>query len=155
MQMQYTEAAISILFLWLFLRLGLIPTVVLVVAVAVMILVPEEEENQLPQPPIHTEVLPMVDLDSHHNTEVGRLALVVVVVVPRLALVLVVVVPRLALVLVDTHTDPADLHMHEEEDMVDGDGIVAVAGILPPVDSLRHRHHPNILEVAAEADNGT
>ena len=113
-----------------------------------MILVPEEEEKQLlpelPEPSIHTEVLPMVDLDSHH-TEVGRLALLVVV-----------VVPCLALVLVDTHTDPADLHMHEEEDMVDGDGIVAVAGILPPVDSLRHRrHHPNILEVAAEADNGT
>ena len=95
----------------------------------------------------------MVDLDSHH-TEVGRLALVVVVVVPRLALVLVVVVPRLALVLVDnTHTDPADLHMHEEEeDTVDG--IVAVADILPPVEDI-HRHHPNILEVAAEADNDT
>ena len=57
----------------------------------------------------------MVDLDSHH-TEVERLGLLVVVVVPRLALVLVVVVPRLALVLVDTHTDPADLHMHEEEE---------------------------------------
>ena len=95
----------------------------------------------------------MVDLDSHHNTEVGRLALVVVVVVPRLALVLVVVVPRLALVLVDTHTDPADLHMHEEEeDTVDG--IVAVADILPPVEDS-HLHHPNILEVAAEADNDT
>ena len=118
-----------------------------------MILVPEEEEKQLPEPPIHTEVLPMVDLDSHH-TEVGRLALVVVVVVPRLALVLVVVVPRLALVLVDTHTDPADLHMHEEEeDTVDG---MAVTGILPLVDSHHHRHrHPNILEVVEEADNGT
>ena len=34
---QYTEAAISIL--WLFLRLGLIPTVVLVVAVAVAVAV--------------------------------------------------------------------------------------------------------------------
>ena len=106
-----------------------------------MILVPEEEEKQLPEPPIHTEVLPMVDLDSHH-TEVGRLALVVVV-----------VVPRLALVLVDTHTDPADLHMHEEEeDTVVG--IVAVADILPSVEDS-HRHHPNILEVAAEADNDT
>ena len=94
----------------------------------------------------------MVDLDSHH-TEVERLGLLVVVVVPRLALVLVVVVPRLALVLVDTHTDPADLHMHEEEeDTVDG--IVAVADILPPVEDS-HRHHPNILEVAAEADNDT
>ena len=96
----------------------------------------------------------MVDnLDSHH-TEVGRALLVVVaVVVPRLVVVAVVAVPRLALVLVDTHTDPADLHMHEEEeDTVDG-----MAGILPPVDSLRHRHrhHSNILEVAAEADNGT
>ena len=94
----------------------------------------------------------MVDLDSHH-TEVGRaLFVVVAVVVPRLV---VVAVPRLALVLVDTHTDPAGLHMHEEEeDTADG---MAVAGILPPVDSLRHRHrhHSNILEVAAEADNGT
>jgi hypothetical protein len=121
-----------------------------------MLLVPEEEEKQLPaEPPIHTEVLPMVDdLDSHH-TEVGRV--VVAVVVPRLVVVAVVavVVPRLALVLVDTHTDPAGLHMHEEEeDTADG---MAVAGILPPVDSLRHRHrhHSNILEVAAEADNGT
>ena len=96
----------------------------------------------------------MVDnLDSHH-TEVGRALLVVVaVVVPRLVVVAVVavVVPRLALVLVDTHTDPAGLHMHEEEeDTADG-----MAGILPPVDSLRHRHHPNILEVVEEADNGT
>ena len=101
-----------------------------------MLLVPEEEQ-------IHTEVLPMVDnLDSHH-TEVGRALLVVVaVVVPRLVVVAVVavVVPRLALVLVDTHTDPAGLHMHEEEeDMVDGMA-VAVAGILPLEDSL-HRHH--------------
>ena len=94
----------------------------------------------------------MVDLDSHH-TEVGRLALLVVVVVPRLVLLVVGVVPRLALVLVDTHTDPADLRMHEEEeDTVDG--IVAVAGILRPVEDS-HRHHPNILEVAAEADNDT
>ena len=82
--------------------------------------------------------------------------LIDMLVVPRLALVVLVVVPRLALVvLVDTHTDPAGLHMHEEEeDTADG---MAVAGILPPVDSLRHRHrhHSNILEVAAEADNGT
>ena len=120
-----------------------------------MLLVPEEEEKQLPaEPPIHTEVLPMVDdLDSHH-TEVGRV--VVAVVVPRLVVVVVVavVVPRLALVLVDTHADQrTGLHMHEEEeDTADG-----MAGILPPVRSLRrrHRHHSNILEVAAEADNGT
>jgi hypothetical protein len=67
--------------------------------------------------------------------------LIDMLVVPRLALVVLVVVPRLALVvLVDTHTDPAGLHMHEEEeDTVDGMA-VAVAGILPLEDSL-HRHH--------------
>ena len=87
----------------------------------------EEEEAEEPQHP----VLLLEGLDAHH-TEVERLE--------------VLVVPRLALV-VDTHTDPAGLHMHEEEeeDTVDGVAVaVAVAGILPLEDSL-HRHHRGAL----------
>ena len=87
----------------------------------------EEEEAEEPQHP----VLLLEGLDAHH-TEVERLE--------------VLVVPRLALV-VDTHTDPAGLHMHEEEEEDTVDGVaVAVAGILPLEDSLhRHHHHRGAL----------
>ena len=163
--MQYTEAAISILFLWLFLRLGLIPTVVLVVAVAVPIPTEEPEELEEPQEPqflqvpIPTEeaeepqhpneppiaVLLHEGLDARHMLVVPRLVLLVV---PRLVLL---VVPRLAVV--DTHTDK--LHMHEEEDsMVDAD----YSHQLPPVvveEGHRRLVHPNIEKAEEGEDMGS
>ena len=54
------------------------------------------------------------DTRHSHNTINRILLLLMHTEVGRLALLVVVVVPCLALVLVDTHTDPADLHMHEE-----------------------------------------
>ena len=90
------------------------------------------EEPEANEPPI--TVLLLVGLLDAHHTEVERLALLVVVVVPRLALV----------VLVDTHTD---LRMHEEEDRVHTVDTDYSHQLLPVVVKESHRRplvHPNI-----------